>query len=115
MYNTGKYKLHIEDKEWTKVDQKGYKYKPFKNHADCINSSSTANSNKLNGLRGCDTTSDDLESSYYDLNIKTHPYKFDIDSINSRSNPNSGANYLYVNNLAQTKNQIKNGNLSYHF
>ena len=106
--NSGKYKLHIEDKEWTKVDQKGYEYKPFKDHADCIDNSTLINNGNLNSTRGCDIKSN-YSSSYYDLNVNMHPYTFSLSSINSNSNPNSAANYVYINDLNQTKNLIEDG------
>ena len=108
--NSGKYKLHIEDKEWTKVDHKGYAYKPFKNHADCIDNSTSVNNGLLNSTRGCDIKSN-YSGSYYDLNVNMHPYTFDISTINSNANPNSSANYVYINDLKQTTNLIKNGSV----
>ena len=103
--NSGRYKIHIEDSEWTKVDQKGYKYKPFKNHSDCKAGSSEIYSSNLNAKRGCTTSSS--SSLYKDLNLKMHPYSFDISSINAKSSPNASANYLYINSLEQTKQSIK--------
>ena len=106
--NTGNYKLHIEDKEWTKVDQKGYINKPFKNHADCIDNSTVLNSDQLNSTRGCDIQSN-FSSSYFDINVNMHPYKFNIDSIALTASPNNSASYVYVNDLNSTRNLISSG------
>jgi len=104
--NSGKYKVHLEDKEWTLVDQQGYIYKPFKNHADCIANSNIIN-NGLNSQKGCDIISD-YNPKYYDLNVNMHPYSFKLDSMVVDSNPNSSANYLYINDLNTTKHLIQN-------
>ena len=106
--NSGRYRLHIEDREWTKVDQKGYPYKPFKNHADCIDNSTSVYNGMLNSTRGCDIKSN-FSSKYYDLNVNMHPYTFNLSSISSNSNPNSSANYVYINDLTKTKHLIQNG------
>ncbi len=101
--NSGKYKLHIEDNEWTKVDQKNYPYKPFRNHADCIDKSTSINSD----MKGCSIQSN-LSNNYYDLNVNMHPYRFKLVSIRSSSAPNGSHNYVYINDLSSTTNLIKN-------
>ncbi|RUM67145.1 MAG: hypothetical protein DSZ06_01900, partial [Sulfurospirillum sp.] len=105
--NSGKYKIHLEDKEWTKVDQQNYPYKPFPNIADCITASSELGSG-LNAKRGCDITSE-YNSQYYDLNVNIHPYSFDLSSIGVEVNPNSSSDYMYINDLNKTTSLIQNG------
>ena len=105
--NSGRYQLHLEDLEWTKVDHKGYKYKPFKNHSDCNPDSTNLYNGSLNAKRGCDIKSN-LTGSYYDLNVNMHPYRFDLNTINSYSNPNGTSNYIYINDLTTTQNLIQN-------
>jgi len=107
--NSGKYKLHIEDKEWTIVDQVGYPYKPFQNHADCIANSNTINT-ALNSQKGCDIRSNYIPK-YYDLNVNMHPYTFSINSLSTKSNPNASADYIYINDLNQTRELIKNNSI----
>jgi len=108
--DTGDYALHIEDLEWTKVDHKGYKYRPFPNKDDCIKNSITLNANNANAKRGCDIKTNSL-ATYPDLKLKLHPYSFDINSITAKSNPNSASNYLYINDLNKTKNLVQNGSI----
>ena len=109
--NSGKYKLHIEDSSWTRVDQKGYKYKPFRNRADCIKGSVEINNGALNAKRGCLIESNDTANGYYDLNLNMHPYSFNITSLNAVSNPDTGADFIYVNDINDTKSLVLNQNV----
>ncbi len=106
VYNSGRYKIHIEDEEWTKVDQQGYPYKPFIDRSDCISNSSSIFSYSLNRKRGCKIESS-LNPNYYDLNVNMHPYRFKLDSITADAHPNSGKNYVYINDLEDTKSRIE--------
>jgi len=102
--NSGKYKLILEDNEWTQIDQKGYKYKPFINETDCILNSTLVNTG-LNDLKGC-TISSEYKNFKYD--ILSHPYSFDVSNIALNNSPNSAQkNIVYINDLNQTKNLIK--------
>ena len=98
--NVGKYKFAIIDKEWTLVDQKGFEYKPFPNIADCeLNSTDPKASNKAGVLRGCDIKSN--MDPKVDLTIISHPYKFNLSSIDVISR--TGSNYVYINDINKTK------------
>ena len=106
--NSGKYQLYINDSDWTKVDQKGYIYKPFKNHEDCIGGSTEINNGSLNALRGCKIESNDTVNGYYNLHLSMHPYSFNISSLNAASNPDTGADFIYINDINDTKNLVLN-------
>ena len=106
--NSGKYRVHIEDSEWTIVDQEGYRYKPFRDHADCNKNSAEIDSSSRIAKRGCKIQSNLSSSNYYDLNINMHPYSFDLNTIIDSSNPNSASNYVYINDLSKTQSLIKN-------
>jgi hypothetical protein len=102
--NSGKYKLLLEDKVWTQIDQQGYKYKPFKDEADCILDSTIVNKG-LNDQKGCDISA---EYKNYKYEIESHPYNFDITEISVTNSPNkSQKNMVYINDLNLTKELIK--------
>ena len=109
--NSGKYKIHIKDAEWTMVDHKGYKYKPFPHIADCIKDSSEAYNGQNNAKRGCVTQTNGATGTLPDLPISLHPYRFNLDSIALYANPNSSSNYIYINDLNSTIDQVKNGSV----
>ena len=109
--NSGKYKIHIKDAEWTMVDHKGYKYKPFPNIADCIKGSNEAYNGQNDAKRGCVTQTNGATGTLPDLPISLHPYKFDLNSIALNANPNSSSNYIYINDLNSTIDQVKNGSV----
>ncbi len=111
--NSGSYKIDIIDNSWTLVDQVGYKNKPFPDISDCEANSTISNSTDLNARRGC-TIKNGVESSYPSLNLTSHPYIFDLSSIDVKSNPNINANYLYINDLTNTppSNLIGGGAMS---
>ena len=109
--NSGRYRFHLEDLEWTMVDHKGYKYKPFKNHADCEAGSTNIYNGSWNAVRGCDIESNDTINGYNDLNLNVHPYKFNVNNISAVSNPNSSSSYIYINNLDDTNSSITNGSV----
>ncbi len=103
--NTGKYKLHIEDSDWTLVDQKGYKYKPFPQRADCEANSTAFDADSLISFKGCKISSQ-YEPKYYDLGLVSHPYMFGLDGLNVTPNPDTVADFIYINNLRDTKHLI---------
>jgi len=108
--NSGKYILHIEDSEWTAVDQKNNPLKPFKEIEDCIIDSTTPNAGELNGLRGCSIKSN--SGIYNDLAITSHPYSFDISTITLQTTPNSAQDkYIYINDLNSTIDKVKDGSV----
>lgn len=108
--SVGNYLLHIEDKSWTEVDQKGYPYKPFKNRDDCIQGSNDAKNGSDNAVRGC-VSKTGVGAYLPDLPVTLHPYKFDLSSIAVNSNPNSNSKYLYIANIDRMKDQVVTGNL----
>ncbi len=109
--NVGDYKLNIIDSEWTQVDQKGYIYKPFRNRADCRKNSNTFDIDiSSKNLKGCDITSE-LGSKYYNLNLESHPYRFNLNGLKALPNPNSASDYIYINDLNQTAQLIPSGDV----
>ena len=108
--NSGKYKIHLKDAEWTEVDHKGYKYKPFPKESDCVDGSSAQFDSNLYAKRGCVTQTGD-SNSYPDFPLSMHPYKFLLDSIRLSSNPNSASEYIYINDLNSTATRIPNGSV----
>ena len=109
--NSGKYELHIEDSEWTKVDRAGYPYKPFRNHQDCIANSSKAFNGKRDAKRGCVIQTGDSYNTFANLHLHSHPYKFSLKSIALNTNPNSGSKYIYINDLNSNIQAIQNGSI----
>ena len=107
--NAGNYYLHMEDNDWTAVDHKNYPYKPYPNHEDCKEGSSHSKHGQLVALRGCSISSN--HGKYKDLFLTMHPYKFNIDTISAKSNPNDHSEYIYVNDLNKTKSQVSSGNI----
>ncbi len=104
--NSGLYNIEIKDSSWTRVDQQGYKYKPFPDISDCQKNSVDVDSSNLNSRsRGCDIQNG-IGAKYPSLNLSLHPYTFNIDSISSDSNPNNSSTYVYINDLNQTKSSI---------
>ncbi len=108
--NTGRYNYHIEDSEWTKIDQIGNNERPFPNHKDCIPDSAQENAQSLDALRGCMISSNN-NKDFHDITLVFHPYKFDISTINVYSNRLRDKRYFYINDLNQTQDLIKNKNV----
>ncbi len=101
--NSGKYLLSIKDNDWTKVDQKGYPYKPFPNRADCIQESNEANENNENAKRGCLIQTSTNSGSFPDLPIIAHPYFFDLNNTTISS---GGSDFIYINDLNKSKDLL---------
>ncbi len=112
--NTGAYDYHIEDLNWTIVDQSRYvdkdgnKLKTFPDVDDCITSGnkkySIANDN--NGLSGCGITSNisynGAPNTYEDLPLFVWPYRFDLSSITLNTLPQTGRNYAFMNDYTHS-------------
>ena len=101
--NVGDYDYHIEDTNWTLVDQIGYADKTIPGIADCINTGGTNNyySTSVDGesKSGC------YFHTAIDLAVSFEPYQFDIngtddtDVINFSITPNNASRYLFLNDL----------------
>ena len=109
--NVGNYAIHLEDEAWTKVDQAGYKYKPFKNHMDCESNSTRVYNSELNKKRGCLISTNNGVDTLPDLYVTLHPYKFDISNIVADTVPNSNSEYLYIANIDRSKDLIASNEL----
>jgi hypothetical protein len=101
--NVGDYDYHIEDTNWTIVDQIGYTDKTFPGVADCIDSGAVnlfySTSADGNAKSGC------YFHTAIDLALSFEPYQFDIngtddtDVINFTLRPNNASRYLFLNDL----------------
>jgi hypothetical protein len=130
--NVGKYNYHLEDLNWTKVDQdrfftkEGEPLKTFPGVNDCNglegpdnipntnDSSLYAIANKKTDKNGCGISSI-LEAGgkeYFDLPLAFHPYSFDLTDINLTL-PTQNDNYIYTNNIDTTS--LTNLNMSVQF
>lgn len=111
--NVGNYRYHIEDNNWTIVDQQRYPYKTFQNINDCIPDEASI-SPESNIRIGCKI---DSELTYglqvhKDLPLRFEPYSFDLLSI-IMSLPNPNTNIVYTNDL-NTSN-ILDRTMAVHF
>ena len=88
--NVGEYTLHIEDIDWTAIDQNG-----DDSLSGCIKNQSFISTNG-NIKSGCDIASNSAGNQ--DLNITFMPYRFDITSILSNQNGTT-KEYLYMSDL----------------
>ena len=94
--NVGAYTLHIEDVNWTSVDQNS---DPAL--SGCIVGSAEI-SNDANSKSGCNIVSND-EEHHQDIKIDFQPYAFNlVNTALSNANKN-GKNYLYMGDLAESK------------
>ncbi|MCF6244240.1 MAG: hypothetical protein L3J43_04335, partial [Sulfurovum sp.] len=111
--NVGNYTYHIEDNNWTIVDQARYvdkdgnSLKTFPDVDDCITSGedkySIAASNI--GKSGCGITSQLTYTpanasalTYQDIPLQVNPYTFDLAQVNATRRPNR--NILFMNDLS---------------
>lgn len=96
----GQYLYHIEDQNWTLVDQDRYAYKTFDGVDDCIPSSSAISSTST-GKSGCNTSSSITVNGeeYTDLQLRYRPYSFDLSNVQYVKHPDNGKNYTYLNDL----------------
>ena len=104
--NVGNYAIHLEDEAWTKIDQAGYKYKPFRNHIDCESNSTNVYNGQLDKKRGCLIATNRGLDTLPDLSITLHPYDFNISNIVVDTLPHANANYLYISNIDRTKDLL---------
>jgi len=107
-HNVGKYFYHIEDNNWTIVDQDRYTDKTFPNFNDCVTSGSDKFSVESNsdGMVGCGITSSINANSYIhtDLNLSFQPYQFDLNSTVLKRVDNKVSDWVYMNNLEDSTN-----------
>lgn len=99
--NVGNYRYHIEDNNWTIVDQQRYPHKTFKSMDDCIpNQAFIASASEKNIKMGCKIDSElTYETQIHkDLPLKFEPYRFDLSRI-EMSLPNPNINTVYTNDL----------------
>ena len=97
--NAGKYNYHIEDQNWTLVDQKRYEYKTFPNVDDCVlqNTSVTVDST---GRHGCGISSKLSGTPNYEhMALEFKPYRFNLSGITFGSRPTNNGTHLYMNDL----------------
>ncbi len=97
--NVGVYQYHIEDANWTLVDQSRYPYKTFSGVDDCIANTNTIGTSTTQS--GCITNSilDVNGLTYTDLHLSYKPYKFDLAGVNYIKHPSNGANHTYMNDF----------------
>jgi len=97
--NVGNYTLHIQDVNWTKIDQN-----KNSNLAGCIANSAIV-SNNSDEKSGCNIVSNLNEKmanytpKHYDINIAFKPYAFDLSNISLSNLPKTTHNYVYMNDL----------------
>ena len=96
----GQYNYHIEDTNWTLVDQDSYQYKTFDGVNDCIPTDSSVSPTST-GKSGCtiNTTITSNGESYTDLVLRYRPYKFDLSGIQYIKYPNNGSTFTYLNDF----------------
>ena len=97
--NVGDYNYHIEDSNWTLVDQSRYAFKTFPNIDDC-----DMNSNAIVGgtdKSGCKTDSTIVVNgaTYTDLALTYRPYEFNLENIQYVKHPDVARSYTYLNNF----------------
>ena len=99
--NVGHYTYEIADNEWTIVDQKGSKLKPYPDYADCINKESNTS---ITGAdrSGCVISSASDSNDHTQMQLFFNPYSFNLSGL-SVKNVGSSAEWLYMNDLE--KNQ----------
>jgi len=99
--NVGRYDYHIEDNNWTIVDQQRFPFKTFPDVDDCIpnNASISSNGNEKSGC-GISSTLSGTSLVYIDMPLNFKPYDFNItnERVSSKANPNN-TTYIYINDL----------------
>ncbi len=96
----GQYLYHVEDANWTLVDQDTYQYKTFHGVNDCNPTSSSVASTST-GKSGCKISSSITVNGqeYTDLTLRYRPYKFDLSGIKYVKHPNNGKSFTYLNDF----------------
>lgn len=102
----GNYLYHIEDNNWTIVDQARYPFKTFPGTQECTDSTSSISADG-NSKSGCQISSTltTTGSTYTDLALRFNPYRFAFAGLRVRSNTNpidNNVTYYYMNDLNNT-------------
>ena len=97
--NVGNYNYHLEDSNWTLVDQSRYEFKTFPGVNDCITDQNTIGGGI--GMSGCKTDSTIVVngSTYTDLALTYRPYRFDLSSVVYKKHPDDGRTFTYLNDF----------------
>ena len=104
--NVGLYNYHIEDNNWTIVDQRRYPNKTFPNSEECISTGNTRYSISANGdtRSGCGISSIQANAisglSYTDLPLQFEPFAFGLKQIRLKRRPNKSV--LFMNDFNNT-------------
>lgn len=105
--NTGRYDYHIEDNNWTLVDQKRYQYKTFSGTDDCIYANDAtmyATSLSAEQKSGCGISSSHSSQlngrTYSDLPLRFEPYGFGLNGLKFTRRPNR--DIVFMNDFNQT-------------
>jgi hypothetical protein len=102
--NVGEYALHIRDINWTNIDQSSNP-----TLADCIANSAII-SKDGDAKSGCNIESNlsDIMPSYspahHNIDVNFEAYKFDLSNMSLTNLPNTGKNYIYMNDLHDNPN-----------
>jgi hypothetical protein len=94
--NVGRYALHVEDINWTFVDQN----KKQPKLAGCIPNSGEISANG-DSKSGCNIVSN-LNTKYRDIDIDFKAYEFNLTNIAIQNRPNNGQDYIYMSDLNKT-------------
>jgi hypothetical protein len=101
--NVGVYNYHIEDNNWTIVDQRRYPNKTFPNSEECISSGNNRYSISVDGntRSGCGISSNQANAisgfSYTDLPLQFEPFSFGLNQVRLNRRPNK--NVLFMNDF----------------
>ncbi len=92
--NTGTYTLHIEDAQWSSIDQEA-------DNLGCI-LDSHSNTPDASGKIGCNIASDE-GNSYHDIKMTFQPYRFEFTDTTLSNINGNGKDYLYMSDLSKSK------------
>ena len=125
----GDYLISFRDDKWTRPDSNKTHMKHhynddgtvkdhFKDELDCEENSSVVFATDEDGKNGCRISSDhnntEADLSYRDINVTTHPYKFDMSAISSKigisNSPLVDGAFIYMNDLSNADDE----NISLH-
>ena len=98
--NVGEYQYHIEDHNWTLVDQSRFGLKKtFPGVNDCIPDDSTIGGGSVKS--GCNTTSILTSNgiTYDDLHLTYRPYAFDLSDVHLVKHPDDARPFVYLNDF----------------
>jgi len=105
--NVGQYNYHIEDNNWTIVDQRRYANKTFPDSEECISAGDNRYSVSANGnaMSGCGISSNHTNPiagfTYNDLPLQFEPFAFGLDLVALNRRPNDKS-ILFMNDFRDT-------------